>query len=954
MTLLFRARLRPTFSGVLPIRRYRILRRKIDGGLLSGHKSRVNPWDVSVRRNITGGILRTLPRFLKFRYLLLGGTVTGGVAAGKKYDKWKESLPDSSWLLDYFPKSDEMQKRFSGYWSEFKKSSLRMQQHLSLPDATWIPSKLAESWKTGKESINNIVDSLSDSTDSGSSDGDVNHSLSRNSSESGGSSAERAESKDIQEELMALQIQYQREIDRLEKDNRELRRQILLRRDSTSPADPKLKRSMRRSAIDMYSEVLDELSVYDTTYDTHDHLPRVVVVGDQSSGKTSVLEMIAQARIFPRGSGEMMTRSPVMVTLSEGPFHVAKFRDSPREFDLTKESELAALRREVEGRMRNSVGQGQTISSDVISMTVKGPGLQRMVLVDLPGVISTVTTGMATDTKRSIQALCRKYMENPNAIILCIQDGSIDAERSNVTDLVSSIDTEGKRTIFVLTKVDMAESSLRNPERIKKILDGRLFPMKALGYFAVVTGKGSQNDSIQSIKDYEEQFFKTSKVFRDSQLKPSQMSTRNMSMAVSGKFWKMVQDSVEQQADEFKATRYNLETEWKNTYPGQRELDRMELFEKAKGEILDQLITLSQISSKEWEDEFSQRLWDRTCTHVFESIYLPASSSASLGSFNTKIDIKLKQWSVKSLPQTAVEVGFNSLRNRYRSLVEEASKSKVKENKDSDLAVSEPFKMAVIDEVFRRHQWDDKAEGSLRVLQQSCLEDKSIKSKDQWEEAVMFMEKNLQEMLSHSEQKLRDMTGPGWAEQWTSWRSRTSEQTVTSAVSHELERLLGHENTRKAQLSPDELTTIKKNLQTQKVDVSDELIRETWHQVYRKEFLQQSLNTAKTCRKAFGFYQKGLTPEQCGLDCKDVLLFWRVQQMLQTTSNALRQQVTNHEARRLERLMKEVLDDYGEDKSKLEQLLSGRRVKLAEDLKRVRHIQDKLEEFIQCLNRDKS
>ncbi|XP_016521034.1 dynamin-like GTPase OPA1, mitochondrial isoform X3 [Poecilia formosa] len=925
-------------------------------------------------------VARLAARLLRLRYILLGTAVGGGYTAKKTYEEWKDMLPDFSeynWVIPDFvwelsenidldklakalPEMEEIAKLLPDFEKigenfTFLKGLLSSENSgdpaLKATDSSTAAAHdvsdkqykkqgllgelifIQQQIQRHEEEVRRAA--AANSAHTSSQERAANH----NPSTQTRKSSDKEKIDQLQEELLRTQLKYQRMLERLEKENKELRK-VVLQKDDKGIHQRKVKKSL----IDLYSEVLDILSDYDSNYNTQDHLPRVVVVGDQSAGKTSVLEMIAQARIFPRGSGEMMTRSPVKVTLSEGPHHVAMFKDSGREFDLTKDEDLAALRHEIELRMRKSVKEGQTVSSETISLSVKGPGIQRMVLVDLPGVISTVTTGMASDTKETIFSMSKAYMLNPNAIILCIQDGSVDAERSIVTDLVSQMDPQGRRTIFVLTKVDLAEKNLASPSRIQQIVEGRLFPMKALGYFAVVTGKGGTGESIDAIKDYEEDFFQNSRLLRDGMLKAHQVTTKNLSLAVSDCFWKMVRESVEQQADVFKASRFNLETEWKNNYPRLRELDRNELFEKAKNEILDEVISLSQVTPQLWESILQKKLWERVSTHVIENIYLPAAQTMDSGTFNTTVDIKLKQWTDKQLPHKALEVAWETLQEEFARFMAEYK------GKDQD-DIFDKLKEAVKDESIKRHKWNERAMDSLRVIQHNALEDRSITDKPQWDAAIQFMEETLQSRLKDNESVIKDMVGPDWKERWLSWVNRTPEQHIRNETKKELDRLLKLHDDHTAYLASDEVTTVRKNLEGRGVEVDPVLIKDTWHQLYRRHFLQKALTHCNLCKRGFYYYQRHFVDSE--LECNDVVLFWRIQRMLVITANTLRQQLTNTEVRRLEKNVKEVLDDFGEDSEKKAQLITGRRVQLAEDLKKVREIQEKLESFIEALHKEK-
>lgn len=179
----------------------------------------------------------------------------------------------------------------------------------------------------------------------------------------------------------------------------------------------------------------------------------------------------------------------------------------------------------------------------------------------------------------------------------------------------------------------------------------------------------------------------------------------------------MVKSSVEQQADLYKARKFNLETEWKNTFSKYRELVRDELFEIGKNQILDQIIKLSHLNADFWENLLFKKFNDSFKEFIFEQIYLPAAEKNNPDEFNIQVDISLKKWIDHVLPAQTVETGWQVLAEQFMEVLIDKDKEACKKEHhnigETDYNVFKNLKMAVAGEVINQHRWDPKANDVL-------------------------------------------------------------------------------------------------------------------------------------------------------------------------------------------------------------------------------------------------
>ena len=215
-------------------------------------------------------------------------------------------------------------------------------------------------------------------------------------------------------------------------------------------------------------------------------LPSIVVIGSQSSGKSSVLEAIVGHEFLPKGSN-MVTRRPIELTLVNTPNSHAEYGEFPA-LGLGKITDFSHIQRTLT-ELNLAVPGSECVSDDPIQLTISSPHVPDLSLIDLPGYIQVVGQGQPLELKQKISDLCDKYIQPPN-VILAISAADVDLANSTALRASRRVDPRGERTIGVVTKMDLVE-----PTRGAAILNDRKYPLR-LGYVGVVSRVPPQTRSL--------------------------------------------------------------------------------------------------------------------------------------------------------------------------------------------------------------------------------------------------------------------------------------------------------------------------------------------------------------------------------------------------------------------------------------------------------------------------
>ncbi|RYO92173.1 hypothetical protein DL766_003199 [Monosporascus sp. MC13-8B] len=208
-------------------------------------------------------------------------------------------------------------------------------------------------------------------------------------------------------------------------------------------------------------------------------LPQIVVVGDQSSGKSSVLEAISRVR-FPVKDGvctrfatELVLRadSTTRVDVTIQPSQSSNRGVQPFNETRFNSDELPRL---IEDAKRKMLVDGSGFSEDVLRVEIQEPNLTQLTLVDLPGFYHSEGENQPAAGRQLVDRLAARYMSQGNTIILAIVSARNQVVLQAVLSKVKEHDKNTERTLGIITKPDHLDPGSQDEEdfvRLAKNLD---------------------------------------------------------------------------------------------------------------------------------------------------------------------------------------------------------------------------------------------------------------------------------------------------------------------------------------------------------------------------------------------------------------------------------------------------------------------------------------------------
>ncbi|KAI3496992.1 hypothetical protein L1887_39372 [Cichorium endivia] len=186
-------------------------------------------------------------------------------------------------------------------------------------------------------------------------------------------------------------------------------------------------------------------------------LPAIVVVGDQSSGKSSVLESLAGISL-PRGQN-ICTRVPLIMKLQNhtDPVPELRLEYQQKSVKIEEESNISDA---IDKATVEIAGDNKGISNVPLTLVVKKIDVPNLTMIDLPGIARVAVGDQPENIYQQITDMIMEYIKPEESIILNVLAANVDFATCESICMSRRVDTSGQRTLAVVTKSDLSPDGL--------------------------------------------------------------------------------------------------------------------------------------------------------------------------------------------------------------------------------------------------------------------------------------------------------------------------------------------------------------------------------------------------------------------------------------------------------------------------------------------------------------